>query len=82
MKRVVEHWESKIANGTVRWVVYHTLFFVDFYLSPGESGFMLRELHQRGGDEREPVAGVGLCKDEALAYLDICRNKNDPDSGH
>jgi hypothetical protein len=30
-----EHWEGKIANRTFRWVAYHTLFWVDVYLSPG-----------------------------------------------
>jgi hypothetical protein len=48
------HWEGKIANGTFRWAAYHTLFFVDLYLSPGdEDSFVLRDLHRRGGDERE-----------------------------
>ena len=28
-----EHWDDKIANGTVRWATYHTLFYLDFYLS-------------------------------------------------
>ena len=50
-----EQWEQKIANGTPRWVAYHTLFFTDFYLSPGESAFVLRPLHaaaDRGVDGR------------------------------
>ena len=70
-----EHWEDKIANGTFRWVAYHTLFFVDFYLSPNEEAFELRDLHHRGGDEREPVACPGLSKDDTLAYVTICRQK-------
>jgi hypothetical protein len=71
-----QHWEGKIANGTFRWVAYHTLFWVDFYISPGdEDAFVLRDLHHRGGDEREPVAGLGLSQDETLAYLAICREK-------
>jgi hypothetical protein len=70
-----EHWEGKIANGTFRWVAYHTLFFVDLYLSPSEEAFELRELHQRGGDEREPVASAGLSKEETLAYVALCRQK-------
>ena len=49
-----EHWEGKIANGTFRWVAYHTLFWVDMYLSPGdEDAFVLRDFHHRGGDERD-----------------------------
>jgi hypothetical protein len=71
-----EHWEGKIANGTFRWVAYHTLFWVDLYLSPGdEAAFELRELHQRGGDEREPFACLGLSKEETLEYIEICRQK-------
>jgi hypothetical protein len=71
-----EHWEGKIANGTFRWVAYHTLFWVDLYLSPGdEDAFVLRDFHHRGGDERENTASPGLSKDETLAYVPICRQK-------
>jgi uncharacterized damage-inducible protein DinB len=70
-----EHWEGKIANITFRQVAYHTLFFVDFYLSPSEEKFVLRELHQRGGDELQPAPTLGLPKEEALAYLALCREK-------
>jgi hypothetical protein len=70
-----EHWEGKIANGTFRQVAYHTLFFVDFYLSPSEEAFTLRELHAQGGDERLPAPSVGMPKDETLAYLALCREK-------
>jgi hypothetical protein len=70
-----EHWESKVANGTVRWVAYHTLFFTDLYLTPNENAFELRELHRSGGDEREPKACVGLPKAELLTYVPICRQK-------
>jgi hypothetical protein len=70
-----EHWEGQIANGTFRWVAYHTLFFADLYLSPSHEAFKLRELNERGGDERQPVAGVGLDKEDALSYAQICRQK-------
>lgn len=70
-----EHWEGKIANGTFRWVAYHTLFFLDLYLSTDEEYFILRDLHERGGDEREPIACIGLDKEDALAYVEICRQK-------
>lgn len=70
-----EHWDGKIANGTFRWVTYHTLFFVDLYLSPSEEAFTLRDLHLRGGDEREPRLSPGLSKEETIAYLEICRQK-------
>ena len=72
----LEHWEGKIANNTFREVAYHTLFWLDLYLSPGdEEVFVLRDLHLRGGDEREPVVSPGLSKEETLAYVPICRQK-------
>lgn len=67
-----EHWEGKIANATFRQVAYHTLFFVDVYLSRGEAAFELRELHRRGGDEREDVVSDGLSQAETLQLLAIC----------
>src|SRR3989449_5757505 len=71
-----EHWEGKIANDTFRQVAYHTLFYVDLYLSPNEQAFELRELHHRGGDERSSTAAsTGLSRDETLAYLTVCRRK-------
>jgi uncharacterized damage-inducible protein DinB len=70
-----EHWEGKIANGTFRQVAYHTLFFVDLYLSKNADAFELRELHHRGGDERNPTLSAGLSQEETLEYIKICRNK-------
>jgi hypothetical protein len=46
------------------------------YLSPGdEKGFVLRDLHHRGGDEREDVLCPGLSQEETLAYVAICRQQ-------
>jgi hypothetical protein len=70
-----KHWEGKIANGTFRQIAYHTIFFVDFYLSPGEDAFELRDLNDRGGDERKPVLSAGLSREEMLDYITICRQK-------
>jgi hypothetical protein len=71
-----EHWEGKIATATFRWNAYHTLFFTDLYLTPsGAAAFELRDLHARGGDEREPGMCPGLSPDETLAYVSICRQK-------
>lgn len=71
-----EHWEGRIANDMFRQVAYHTLFFVDLYLSPSEAAFQLRDCHHRGGDERSNIAvSSGLTKDDTLAYLVICRRK-------
>ena len=71
-----EHWEGKIANQTFRWAAYHTLFWVDVYLSPGdEDAFVLRDFHQRGGDDRDNGVSPGLTPEETLAYVQICRQK-------
>ncbi len=41
-----EHWEGKIANDSFRQIAYHTLFFVDLYMSPTEEAFALRDFPQ------------------------------------
>jgi hypothetical protein len=75
-RMINEHWEGKIANNTFRQVAYHTLFFVDLYLSPNEEAFKLRDFHHGGGDERfNQAPSTGLTKDETLSYLAICRKK-------
>jgi hypothetical protein len=70
-----EHWHDKIANGTFRWVTYHTLFFLDLYLSRSEADFRPRDFHHRCGDERDDQLSEGLNKAETLAYVPICRDK-------
>ncbi len=70
-----EHWEGKIANATVRQIAYHTLFFVDLYLSPSEQAFKLRDLHHRGDERSNTGWRTGLARDETLSYLTICRQK-------
>ena len=70
-----EHYEGMIANGSFRYVAYHTLFFTDLYLTPSENTFVLRDLHQVGGDERGDHLSPGLPKDQLLAYVPICRDK-------
>jgi hypothetical protein len=70
-----EHWEGKVANDTFRQITYHTLFYVDYYLSQNEEAFTLRDFNLRGGDERSPVLSPGLGKEDTLAYAAICREK-------
>jgi len=70
-----QEWEGKIANQTFREAAYHTLFFVDFYLSPSQDAFALRDLHKVGGDERGDAVSLGLSKTETLDYLTICLEK-------
>lgn len=64
----VDRWEDKIANGTFRWVAYHTLFFTDYYLA-SEAGFVMRDLNQLGGDERDDRPAAGLDRSQTLSYL-------------
>jgi hypothetical protein len=70
-----EQWEGKIANDSFRQVAYHTAFYVDYYLSPNEHAFQIREWNRRGGDERGTTASPGLSGDETLTYLAVCRQK-------
>lgn len=70
-----EHWEGTIASDTFRQIIYHTLFYVDYYLSPGEQAFELRALNRRGGDERGPDLSPGLSREDTLAYVALCREK-------
>src|SRR5215470_1776391 len=70
------HWEGMVANQSFRTIAYHSLFFVDFYLSPGEDEFEPRDLHQRGGDERLDNAPiVGLPQEDTMGYVEVCRGK-------
>jgi len=70
-----EHYEGKIAKDSFRTIAYHTLFWVDYYLSPGEDAFELRDLNHRGGDDRVLESSPGLTRDETLSYVEICRQK-------
>jgi hypothetical protein len=62
-----EHYEGQVARDTFRTIAYHTLFWTDYYLSPGEQAFELRELHQQGGDDRVLASSPGLDREEALS---------------
>jgi DinB superfamily len=68
-----EHYEGRIARDTFRALAYHTLFWTEYYLSPGEQGFELREVHERGGDDRVLASSPGLTRKETLSYADDCR---------
>lgn len=70
-----EHYEGRIARDSFRTVAYHTLFWTDYYLSPGEDAFELRDLHHRGGDDRVLASSPGLSGEETLGYADVCRMK-------
>lgn len=70
-----EHWEGKIANDAFRQIAYHTLFYLDFYLTRDEGAFELHALQQRGGDERGPALSPGLNQADTLRYVALCREK-------
>ena len=55
-----EHWEGKIANGTFRWVAYHTLFFLDLYLLAPAHAFELRDLHRAAATNASPSPASDL----------------------
>jgi hypothetical protein len=74
-----EHWEGPIAKYPFWMVAYHTLCFVDYYLSRGEADFRPRVaegIHPKGMAELEeeyPSRTFG--REELLAYSTICREK-------
>lgn len=85
-----EHWDERIAHYTFWQVAYHTLCFVDVYLSTGEAAVEFRTtdspehappprrlpLHPRGRSELEDeFPSRRFAQDELLAYLQICRDK-------
>lgn len=69
------HWENKIAYGTIRWAAYHTLFIADLYLSKSFEDFKMLDLHEEGGDERGDVACKGLSREKTIAYVPHCLAK-------
>src|SRR5689334_21207871 len=69
-----KHWEGRIGNRTFSQVAYHTLYFVDLYLSPGADCFEPRDFHRRAGGKRLGDGG-SLTRDETRAYLAICWEK-------
>ncbi len=70
-----EHWERKIANGSIRWAAYHALFITDLYLSKNIEAFIRRDFHDEGGDERNDTPSQGLDRSRTLEYLTLCVDK-------
>ncbi|HEV2282495.1 MAG TPA: DinB family protein [bacterium] len=71
-----QRWDGKIAKYPFWHVAYHTLCFVDLYLSPSEEAFEPRDLHPRGLEEFDaefPSRRFG--QRELIAYTAICRQK-------
>ena len=79
-----EHWEGRIGKAAYWRVVYHTLFFVDMYLSVDESSFQPRSFHRKGihsldvdgsSAESEEASATVFSKEMLLEYLAHCRGK-------
>ncbi len=70
-----EHWDGKIANYTFWQVAYHTLFFVDLYLSPNEEAFQPRDFHPRESEFKDGYPSRRFGQRELTEYLAICRQK-------
>jgi hypothetical protein len=71
------HWDGPIAKYPFWQVAYHTLCFVDLYLSPTRELFVFRsDLHPNGYDEfMEEYPSRRFERGELLAYAGICREK-------
>lgn len=78
-----EHWDSLIAKYPFWMVAYHTLCFVDLYLSPGEAVWQPRTgegsggvggLHPLGWAElNDEYPSRRFSQAELLGYVEICR---------
>lgn len=77
VKCPAEHWEGRVAKYPFWEVAYHTLCFVDLYLSPGKKEFEFRPaLHPRGMSEFDGEhPSRRFEREEILEYVAICRRK-------
>ena len=69
-----EHWDGKVGSRTFRQIAFHTLFYVDLYLSPSKEAFQRSERQRRGVDGRGRRL-TSLTREETLDYLALCRRK-------
>lgn len=71
-----QHWDGRVARYPFWQIAYHTLCFVDLYLSPGESEFQPRGIHPGARrDTFEEPATRRVEPRELLSYAEICRQK-------
>ncbi len=78
-----EHWDSPIGKYPFWQVAYHTLCFLDLYLSPDEKTYQLRNgsdggpiLHPAGWSEfNDEYPSRRFEHKEIIEYLNICRRK-------
>ena len=70
-------WDGAVAKYPFWQVAYHTLYFVDLYLSPNEEAFQPREIHPAAGRDDifydPPIRHLG--QPELTAYAAVCRRK-------
>ncbi|MBK9127412.1 MAG: DinB family protein [Phycisphaerales bacterium] len=77
-----EHWDAPVAKYPFWQVAYHTLCFVDVYLSPSDSAWQPQTtgpgggLHPRGRAELEAeYPSRRFDRSELLDYVTLCRRK-------
>ncbi|MCA9005954.1 MAG: hypothetical protein KDA70_11850 [Planctomycetaceae bacterium] len=71
-----DHWHEKIANMEFGYVPYHTLCYVDLYLSPNLAAFELRPFHNEHDENRfKPKADHPITQTLVTDYLQICLKK-------
>src|ERR1044072_4876984 len=71
-----EHWDGIVGKYPFWTVAYHTLCFVDLYLSPDRGGFEFRDVHPWGWKEfDEEYPSRRFEQNELIGNLAICRSK-------
>ena len=72
-----EHWDGKIAKYTFWQVAYHTLCFVDLYLSPTEAQFQTSPVfHPKGMAELDDeYPSRRFTQAELINYIHVCHEK-------
>lgn len=75
-------WQGNVVNMTFDQVVFHTLFFTDYYLGQNPEAFTRQDYHQTHAEffadyeEMEPRVQVQRYTKESLdSYLQFCRAK-------
>src|SRR5690349_24432736 len=69
-------WDAKVAKYPFWQVAYHTLCFVDLYLSRDKEAFEFRDVHPCGWKEfDDEYPSRRFLQQELIAYLAICRSK-------
>jgi hypothetical protein len=76
VKCPASHWDGIVGKYAFWQVAYHTLCFVDLYLSPSKESFEFRDNHPCGGEEFDAeYPSRRFEQNEMIAYLAICRSK-------